>query len=150
MSEQTPPPPRIAYLTGVYPLASHTFIQREIASLRSLGSDVVITSIRCPEAKEIAEGIERPTSTTGGGGGFADGSFEQKLYGFIRSDVAPFLQADGGDIELVGYVEGTVQVRLQGACGTCPSSIATLRGGVERRLKEEFPEEVQQLELVPA
>ena len=45
--------PRIAYLTGVYPLASHTFIQREIASLRALGSDVVITSIRRPEMKEI-------------------------------------------------------------------------------------------------
>lgn len=43
----------IAYLTGVYPLASHTFIQREIASLRRLGSNIVITSIRQPEAKEI-------------------------------------------------------------------------------------------------
>ena len=52
MSEQSPPL-RIAYLTGVYPLASHTFIQREIASLRSLGSDIIITSIRRPEAKEI-------------------------------------------------------------------------------------------------
>lgn len=48
-----PPSPRIAYLTGVYPLASHTFIQREIASLRALGSDIVITSIRQPEDKEI-------------------------------------------------------------------------------------------------
>ena len=45
--------PRIAYLTGVYPLASHTFIQREIASLRALGADIAITSIRRPDAKEI-------------------------------------------------------------------------------------------------
>ena len=44
---------RIAYLTGVYPLASHTFIQREIASLRALGSEIVITSIRRPEAREL-------------------------------------------------------------------------------------------------
>ncbi|MCA8922688.1 MAG: NifU family protein [Planctomycetes bacterium] len=103
-----------------------------------------------PAAKEIVEGLERPTSTAGAGGNYAEGSFEERLYSFIRSDVAPFLQADGGDIQLVGYTEGTVQVRLQGACGTCPSSIATLRGGVERRLKEEFPEEVKELELVPA
>ena len=52
MADQTPPL-HIAYLTGVYPLASHTFIQREIASLRSLGADIIITSIRRPEAKEI-------------------------------------------------------------------------------------------------
>ena len=47
------PPFRLAYLTGVYPLASHTFIQREIAALRALGSDITITSIRQPEAKEL-------------------------------------------------------------------------------------------------
>ena len=52
MTDQTSPF-RIAYLTGVYPLASHTFIQREIASLRALGSEITITSIRRPEAKEI-------------------------------------------------------------------------------------------------
>ncbi|MEZ6185993.1 MAG: NifU family protein [Planctomycetota bacterium] len=103
-----------------------------------------------PPAKAIVEQIERPQSTGGAGGSFAEGSFEEQLYAFIRSDVAPFLQADGGDIQLVGYAEGTVQVRLQGACGTCPSSIMTLRGGVERRLKEEFPEQVKELELVGA
>lgn len=52
MTQQSPTP-RIAYLTGVYPLASHTFIQREIASLRALGSEIVITSIRRPEAREL-------------------------------------------------------------------------------------------------
>ncbi|MEO0370769.1 MAG: glycosyltransferase [Pseudomonadota bacterium] len=46
-------PTRLAYLTGVYPLASHTFIQREIAALRALGSEIAITSIRRPEAKEL-------------------------------------------------------------------------------------------------
>ena len=131
----------IAGVVQVFELADFVTVTREAQT----PWDTIL-----PPAKEIVEGIERPTSTAGTGGGFAEGSFEQRLYGFIRSDVAPFLQADGGDIELVGYTEGTVQVRLQGACGTCPSSIATLRGGVERRLKEEFPEEVQQLELVPA
>lgn len=52
MTEQTPPL-RLAYLTGVYPLASHTFIQREIAALRALGTRITITSIRRPETKEI-------------------------------------------------------------------------------------------------
>lgn len=47
------PPFRLAYLTGVYPAASHTFIQREIAALRALGSDVTIHSIRKPDAEEL-------------------------------------------------------------------------------------------------
>lgn len=44
---------RLAYLTGVYPAASHTFIQREIAALRALGSEITITSIRKPDANEL-------------------------------------------------------------------------------------------------
>jgi Fe-S cluster biogenesis protein NfuA len=57
---------------------------------------------------------------------------------FIR----PALQNDGGDVELVGVNEesGVVQVRLTGACGTCPMSQMTLKMGVERVLKEAVPE----------
>lgn len=46
-------PFRLAYLTGVYPAASHTFIQREIAALRALGSEIIITSVRQPDAIEL-------------------------------------------------------------------------------------------------
>ena len=71
-----------------------------------------------------------------------------RLDAFIDTDVRPFLQQDGGDIELKGVENGIVKVHLQGACGTCPSSIMTLQFGVERRLKEVFPTEVKGLELV--
>jgi len=55
-------------------------------------------------------------------------------------DVRPALQADGGDIELVGVTEdGIVQVRLQGACAGCPMSQMTLTQGVERHLKTVVP-----------
>jgi len=53
MNSSAKSPFRLAYLTGTYPAASHTFIQREIASLRALGSDILITSIRRPDAVEI-------------------------------------------------------------------------------------------------
>ncbi|HDQ25859.1 MAG TPA: NifU family protein [bacterium] len=53
-----------------------------------------------------------------------------------------YLQADGGDIELVSVNEetGEVQVRLTGACHGCPMAQVTLKQGVETRLKEEVPE----------
>ncbi len=54
-------------------------------------------------------------------------------------DIRPALQADGGDIELVGVKDGTVQVRLLGACGGCPMSQLTLTNGVERHLKNVVP-----------
>lgn len=56
-------------------------------------------------------------------------------------DVRPSLQADGGDIELVEVKEdGTVMVRLQGACAGCPMSQMTLKQGVETYLKKQIPE----------
>jgi len=59
----------------------------------------------------------------------------------VLSQLRPMLQADGGNIELVGITaDGVVQVRLQGACHSCPSSIMTLKQGVERLMKEQVPE----------
>ena len=56
-------------------------------------------------------------------------------------DVRPSLQADGGDIELVEVKEdGTVLVKLKGACNGCPMSQMTLKQGVEAYLKKQIPE----------
>lgn len=54
--------------------------------------------------------------------------------------IRPYLQRDGGDIEVVDIVDGIVKVRLRGACGTCPMSTMTLKMGVERQLKQDVPE----------
>ena len=54
--------------------------------------------------------------------------------------IRPMLQADGGDVEFVGYDDGVVTVRLQGACAGCPMSQMTLRNGIEKLLKQEIPE----------
>jgi Fe-S cluster biogenesis protein NfuA len=56
------------------------------------------------------------------------------------NEVRPSLQADGGDIELVGVSEeGKVTVRLKGACGGCPMAQMTLKQGVESYLKKTVP-----------
>ncbi|MFC1962461.1 NifU family protein [Chloroflexota bacterium] len=54
--------------------------------------------------------------------------------------VRPFLVADGGDVELVEITNGTVKVRLTGACGGCAFATMTLKNAVERVIKEEVPE----------
>ena len=53
--------------------------------------------------------------------------------------IRPALQADGGDVELVGVEGGVVKVRLTGACGGCPMATITLKNGIEALLKEEIP-----------
>lgn len=55
--------------------------------------------------------------------------------------VRPFLRRDGGDVELVEVTEdNVVKVRLKGACGSCPMSMMTLKGGIEAEMKKTFPE----------
>ena len=54
--------------------------------------------------------------------------------------IRPALQADGGDVKLVGVDDGVVKVSLRGACAGCPMSTMTLKQGIERILKEEIPE----------
>ena len=55
--------------------------------------------------------------------------------------IRPYLQADGGDISLVGITDDSVvKVRLLGACGSCPMSIQTLKAGVELTIRRMVPE----------
>ena len=56
-------------------------------------------------------------------------------------NVRPSLQADGGDVEFVSLAEdGTVSVKLTGACGHCPMSQMTLKMGIENYLRKEIPD----------
>lgn len=65
----------------------------------------------------------------------------------VLDEMRPYLMADGGNVELVQIDGPIVKVRLQGACGSCPSSTMTLKMGIERRLREMIPEisEVEQI-----
>ncbi len=54
--------------------------------------------------------------------------------------VRPALQADGGNVELVDVKDGVVSVKLTGACGGCPMATMTLKGLIERMLKQQILE----------
>ncbi|NEW08472.1 NifU family protein [Paenibacillus sp. SYP-B3998] len=55
----------------------------------------------------------------------------------VLDKLRPFLQRDGGDVDLVDVEDGIVKLKLMGACGSCPSSTITLKAGIERALVEE-------------
>jgi Fe-S cluster biogenesis protein NfuA len=59
----------------------------------------------------------------------------------VLNVIRPALRADGGDVELIDFDEddGIVQLRLMGACGTCPISFMTLKQGIEKRLVNVVP-----------
>ena len=54
------------------------------------------------------------------------------------AQIRPALQADGGDVEIVDVTDGTVKVKLTGACAGCPMSTMTLKMGIERKIKEDI------------
>lgn len=65
----------------------------------------------------------------------------------IIAEVRPYIQSDGGDIELLKVEDAIVYVALTGACVGCPSSMVTLKHGVEARIREELPE-IESVEMV--
>jgi Fe-S cluster biogenesis protein NfuA len=58
----------------------------------------------------------------------------------VLNRVRPFMQADGGDIELLDVTGNSADVKLTGMCAGCPSAHMTLYLGVENALREEIPE----------
>lgn len=58
----------------------------------------------------------------------------------VLEEIRPAVQRDGGDIVFAGFAEGVVSVSMRGSCSGCPSSSATLRMGIETRLKAAVPE----------
>ena len=63
-------------------------------------------------------------------------------------ELRPYLMADGGNVEVVEIDGPIVKVRLQGACGSCPSSTMTLKMGIERKLREAIPEVAEVVQVL--
>jgi Fe-S cluster biogenesis protein NfuA len=68
------------------------------------------------------------------------GEIVAKIRRILEDEVRPAVTMDGGDVVFAGYRDGVVEVYLQGSCSGCPSSTATLKFGIEARLREEIPE----------
>ena len=91
------------------------------------------SSAAAPELQKAAPPIPEPTTSS-----VAEFTMDD-VQEILDDMVRPALQGDGGDITLVKIEDNDVYVRLVGACNTCPSSIMTMKMGVEALLREEFP-----------
>lgn len=83
--------------------------------------------------EEVTENIEEETD------------IEKKIKSILEDYIRPAVEQDGGAISFHSYVDGTVKVLLQGSCSGCPSSMITLKAGIENLLKRMVPE-VQEVE----
>lgn len=72
-----------------------------------------------------------------------ESEIENKIREILDQEIRPAVAMDGGDITFEKYENGTVYVYLQGACSGCPSSTATLKMGIETRLRQAIPEIVE-------
>lgn len=65
---------------------------------------------------------------------------ENKIREILDNEIRPAVAMDGGDISFDRFEDGVVYVYLQGSCAGCPSATATLKMGIEARLREAIPE----------
>ncbi|PJB73741.1 MAG: NifU family protein [Alphaproteobacteria bacterium CG_4_9_14_3_um_filter_47_13] len=83
----------------------------------------------------IEEEKAASTTTTGEGS-----EIERQIRELLETRVKPAVAMDGGNIEFVDFDNGTVFLRMEGACAGCPSSSMTLKHGIETMLKHYIPE----------
>lgn len=95
------------------------------------GKEVLVMMPSPNAAKPVAEG-EKPKAPRKQ---FAPSEFDEPIMMLLNEYVRPAVENDGGAIEYVGYEDGIVTVELKGSCAGCPSSTATLKGGIESLLK---------------
>jgi Fe-S cluster biogenesis protein NfuA len=68
------------------------------------------------------------------------GAVEERIQRILDEEIRPAIAQDGGDVVFAGFRDGRVELYLQGACSGCPSSTATLKLGIESRLRQAIPE----------
>lgn len=71
---------------------------------------------------------------------FEPSPLDDAIIDLLDQYVRPAVANDGGAIDFLGFEDGKVTVMLKGSCAGCPSSTATLKGGIENLLKQHLPE----------
>ncbi len=144
------------------PLATRLFEMKEITGVL-IGTDFV-TVTKTPEVEWPAlvypvvdrlraffssgeEAVSKAFLDTRTGPLLPQTETEKKILEILELEIRPAVARDGGDISFHGFENGVVKLHLEGSCSSCPSSIMTLKMGIENRLRQAVPEvrEVQQV-----
>jgi Fe-S cluster biogenesis protein NfuA len=88
---------------------------------------------------------DNPTIARSENAVFAPSPFDEEIIFLLNEYVRPAVEQDGGAIDFVGYDNKKVYVNMRGACSGCPSSTATLKGGIENLLKAKLPEAIDEV-----
>ncbi|HWV37949.1 MAG TPA: NifU family protein [Vulgatibacter sp.] len=88
-----------------------------------------------------------PSALEASKSGANDDPVTARIREIIDDEVRPAVAMDGGDITFERFQDGVVYVYMMGSCSSCPSSTATLKMGIESRLREEIPEVVEVVQI---
>lgn len=101
----------------------------------SEGKDVLIQmpQVVTNENKEVNQSSDASNMD------FEASELDDEIRSLLDQYVRPAVENDGGAIDFLGFKDGVVSVRMKGACAGCPSSTATLKGGIETLLKQYLP-----------
>ena len=103
-----------------------------------------LMSRETPQADSDAN-RDNPTIARSENAVFTPSPFDEEIIFLLNEYVRPAVEQDGGAIDFVGYDNKKVYVNMRGACSGCPSSTATLKGGIENLLKAKLPEAIDEV-----
>jgi Fe-S cluster biogenesis protein NfuA len=95
------------------------------------------SSVKEESATQYAERIDYS--------GFEATEYDDEIRFLLHEYVRPAVESDGGAIDFMAYRDKKVYVQLKGSCSGCPSSTATLKGGIENLLKAKMPDVVEEV-----
>ena len=113
--------------------------------LNTEGNEIIREEFLNAEVEEVVASADENGEVATPSADLTD--FDKKIIEILDEYIKPAVESDGGAIEFHSFDAGTVKVVLKGACSGCPSSTATLKGGIESLLKSMLPE-VKEVEAI--
>jgi Fe-S cluster biogenesis protein NfuA len=106
-----------------------------------------VTAELLNRTKDIADGKEEKSANVSSMdySGFEATEYDDEIRFLLHEYVRPAVESDGGAIDFMAYKDKKVYVQLKGSCSGCPSSTATLKGGIENLLKAKMPDIVEEV-----
>lgn len=138
--------------SSVSPLAARLFAIEGVTGVFLASNFVTVTKRTEVEWTDLAQPIVDAIKACLGEGGvalgpgfepedaLAEGEVVERIRRILDEEVRPAVAMDGGDIVFSAFRDGIVELYLHGSCSGCPSSTATLKLGIEARLREAIPE----------